>query len=244
MRILGYAGLLCVLTVGLFAQSAAANPRTASLDPLDIAGDSLYANELAESDLLLMLNKTLALETAAPAGQKRQYRIAQALIFRAQFHQQRQRPKDAENDLDQAEKMVLAGGEPSDAWGLQVLADIRSRLMGFRGLGYIIANSGSINDLALKSLQLDPSNVVSAIIVAYGKIKAPGLFGGNPELGIQMLTNVIARPDIQPTYRFYALLGVAEGWKKQNDPAQRQRTLESARLIYPANPDLQKALKE
>ena len=198
-----------VLIAGsLAAQSPAINLRTSSSDPLDIMGDILYANELPEADMLARLNIAITVEQSAPASRDREFRTAQALLFRAIFHGQRQRQALSEADLTGAEKIVQAAFEPPSAWGCQLLSAIRSRLMVYRGVGYIIANSGAINDLALKALQLEPANVVARLIVAYGKINAPALFGGNPELGIGMLNQLNTRSDIQPTQRFAALLGM------------------------------------
>ena len=208
---------------------------------LESLGETLFANEKSESELAKLLTQAYAAESAANPGREQQLNLAQILIYQSIFHRQRNRPQESDQALSKAEALVQAVYTPNDSLANQELADIRSRLMGLRGLGYIMANSGAINDLALKTLQLEPNNVVAATIVAFGKINTPPLFGGSPDVAIDTFQKLLARGDITKINRFTALLGMASAYKKKNDGPQRQKALEAARAIFPANPDLLKA---
>lgn len=210
-------------------------------DTLYPAVEALYAATAPDNALLANFDVYLAQAERLPWSQDRELSRAQALMFKGVFWMQRGRNDLAEPPLNQAEALAQAVQSPPYYRAYQVLSDIRTKFMLLKGVPYIIANSGAIEDLAKKALALQPGDAISTIIIAFGKINAPGLFGGDPDLGLRQLTALLTRPDLPSVYRFTAWLGIAEAWKKKSGSSQREAALAEAARLFPQNPDLKRA---
>lgn len=103
---------------------------------------------------------------------------------------------------------ALEKRDDSDAW--RILSEAGSFIMIQKGLPYIIANSGRINDQAQKAYDLDPTNVRAALILAQGLINAPALFGGNKRKGRSWVDDLSKERNLSFEDRYFVNLTMEE----------------------------------
>jgi hypothetical protein len=127
---------------------------------------------------------------------------------------------------------------------LRLNSEIRAQLMLVKGLFYIISHAASVEQMALAALEIDPRDVIAAVVVAQGRVNAPPAFGGNFEEGMSMLEELISRDDLTPSDEFVVLtaLVTAEQIGGNNQSARRyaRRALE----LFPRNPEMRDTLAD
>jgi len=131
-------------------------------------------------------------------------------------------------------RRAAEGGVGADA--LRIQSDAGSFIMVQKGVGYIIANSGEVRDLAEESLSLDEGNVRAALIVAQGLINAPAIFGGNKRKGMTDLLALSRRPGLSPEDYFFLLMGLAEVYEGEKETDEALEIYKRLLLRYPENP--------
>jgi len=121
-------------------------------------------------------------------------------------------------------------------------AEARAEIMLFKGVGFIIKNGSLVQELAEKTLELDPDNPEALVIYAQGRINAPRLFGGNRKEGLEVLERLWQRrpggregPEmsIQQAYRVAVSLG--ETLAKSN-PREAAGYFRAALSLAPDSP--------
>jgi len=130
-------------------------------------------------------------------------------------------------------RRAAEGGIGADA--LRIQSDAGSFIMVQKGVGYIIANSGEVRDLAAESLALDEGNVRAALIVAQGLINAPAIFGGNKRKGMADLAALGRRPDLSPEDTFFLLMGLGEVYEGEKEIEEALETYNRLLSRYPEN---------
>lgn len=146
-----------------------------------------------------------------------------------------------EDAKELAEESLKSGGF-SDGW--RVLSEAGSYIMLQKGVGYIIANSGKVQEQAEKSLELDPLNSRAALIVAQGMLNAPAIFGGNKKKGIEQLESLSMRNSLSFEDRYFIMMALSDAYinlKRNNDAIRNYRMMLS---IYPDNSYIKKKMEE
>lgn len=121
-------------------------------------------------------------------------------------------------------------------------AEARAEIMLFKGVGFIIKNGSRVQELAEKTLDLDPDNPEALVIYAQGRINAPRLFGGNRKEGLEILERLWQRrpggregPEmsVQQAYRVAVSLGETLA---KPDPVAAARYFRAALALAPDSP--------
>ena len=128
-------------------------------------------------------------------------------------------------------------------------AEARAELMLFKGVGVIIKNGPLVQELAEKTLEIDPMNPEALVIYAQGRINAPRLFGGNRKEGIQVLEDLWSRrpggrgaPEmtIPQAYRVAVSLGDTMA---ESDSEEAEQYFRSALILAPGSPRAREGLE-
>ena len=151
---------------------------------------------------------------------------------------------EATGNLEEAERQyTMAGDIARSALGLSETADgyaisseAASRLMLIKGIAYIIRNAPVAERYAKKALEIDPANITAKLVFAQGKVNAPRLFGGDVDLGIEVLEDVL-RGETEPSQRFTAYYALSLAWEKKRAADKAVKMIENALGIFPANPE-------
>lgn len=149
---------------------------------------------------------------------ERQYWTARVNLAIGQIRFYREEEKlslDALEKSREEARLAAEGGAGADAWRIQ--ADAGSFIMIQKGVGYIIANSGKVQDQAEKALEMDNSNVRASLIVAQGLINAPAIFGGNKRKGFAEMEALTRKPGLDPEDRFFILMGMGEIYENEKE---------------------------
>jgi tetratricopeptide (TPR) repeat protein len=167
------------------------------------------------------------------------------------------------DDEDDAESLLLSAIEAAemlredDGSGEETIlmssylleAEARAELMLFKGVAVIIKNGPLVQELAEKTLEIDPLNPEALVIYAQGRINAPRLFGGNKKEGIRVLEDLwLRRPGgrgepemtVPQAYRVAVSLGET---MVESDSEAADRYFRSALILAPGSPRAREGLE-
>jgi tetratricopeptide (TPR) repeat protein len=173
------------------------------------------------------------------------YWKSKTALIRGQVYYSLERNNETLNEMEICIEMAeksMTYGEYSEGWRLQ--ADAGSYVMLIKGVANIIANSGKMQNMAKKSLLLDPDNARSSLIIAQALINAPPLFGGNKKKGSEILERLNNRNDIKNEDRYYIMLALCEAYKALNRKDDAIRTYRNLQRIYRGSTYVQSLLNE
>ena len=146
-------------------------------------------------------------------------------------------PQSAEERYRRAEEIALTSpGLAETAEGYAVVSEAKSRLMIIKGIAYIIANASAAERYAQRALELDSGNVTALLVFAQGKVNAPRLFGGNVELGIELLESITKR-EVEDSQLFTAHYALAVAWRKKRDEGKALDAIDAALRVFPGSPE-------
>lgn len=148
---------------------------------------------------------------------------------------------ELENSREMATKS-MEFSEYSEGWRL--LSEAGSYIMLQKGVGYIIANSGKIQEQAEKSLLIDPQNNRAAFIVAQGLMNAPRLFGGDKKKGLEELERLSKNFELGDESRYFIMTALSDAYvalERNDDAIRNYRMLLSQ---FPGSTYLEEKLRE
>lgn len=151
--------------------------------------------------------------------------------------------EDAAEDLFTEMDRLCVEEVTPEVSALSLRSEARSRLMLIRGIPYTIRNAGKTERIARDALEIEPDNALALLVLAQGKINAPGIFGGDVDFGISCLERVLENTTPESGELFTAYISLSEAWEKKKDYARATRYAETALSIYPGNPEAVEWLK-
>ncbi|TVR53582.1 MAG: hypothetical protein EA426_17740 [Spirochaetaceae bacterium] len=131
----------------------------------------------------------------------------------------------------------LVDRSPS-AFAYRTLADISAQQMLLASTLQIISLAPRVEQLAKKALEYDKHDAGAINLIAFGRLNAPRLFGGNPEEAQTLFLRALESPEIMPSQRFAAYIGLAETLEKLRRREEAAVYRERARELFPDHWDL------
>lgn len=147
----------------------------------------------------------------------------------------------ADRYLQQADREIdlwIAEDPTSDAYRYRV--EVRTMLMLTQGLFYTLTNALSLQEFADKALQLDKDNPRAQMIQGIKMLYAPFFLGGNPDLGRQLLAQLLSNPKLDRQGRFVVHFETANSYYREGRKSQAFFELQKARNYYPRSFIVQK----
>ena len=164
------------------------------------------------------------------------YWKAKTALLRGQILFQLEQPEESIIELEKSKVLAMDAmefEETDDLW--RIISDAGSIIMLQKGVGYIIANSGKVQEQAEKALEMNPDNARAGLIVAQGLMNAPALFGGNKRKGLEQLQMLSKRTDLSEEDRYFIMMSLSDAYilmKKNNDAIRNYRMILA---FYPGN---------
>ena len=208
-------------------------------DLYDFAYDSYLNENIGKSDFDETIDQILVEISKHPNLDEALYWKSKSLYLRGIAEIKYGNEKSGELHLNEAvmAAQALRSTSPEQSYCLE--ADAKAQIMLIKGVSYIIRKGGEVQKLAEMTLELNPDNAVAALIIARRRINVPGLFGGAPKKGIEILQDILDRANgdlvlgSPERFRFYMALGRAYEKIKQKDKARS--AYEDALYLYPGN---------
>lgn len=95
----------------------------------------------------------------------------------------------------------------------------------------------AVEPTAQEALNLDPNNIRAQMVIASARAYSPKIYGGDPEEGILLFTQMISskksRNRLTDEQLFNVYAGIAFSWLRKRDPDQARPWLKKAGRIYP-----------
>ncbi len=146
---------------------------------------------------------------------------------------------DARATLAEARRHAerLVDRSPS-AFAYRTLADVAAQEMLLASTIQIISLAPRVEQLAKKALEYNPREAGAINLIAFGRLNAPRLFGGNPEEARTLFLRALESPEIMPSQRFAAYIGLAETLEKLRRRDEGAVYRARARELFPDHWDL------
>jgi tetratricopeptide (TPR) repeat protein len=162
------------------------------------------------------------------------YWLSRIALIRGQIYYETADKKASLAELEMSHRLIeesIAMHEHSDSW--RIMSEASSLIMIQRGLPYIILNFRKGQKQAAKSLELDPDNARSHLIVAQFLTHAPRIAGGNMKKGLKILQVQASRGDLIDEDKFLLLLTLSEALDKNKQTDRARSIYQESLEIYP-----------
>jgi hypothetical protein len=239
-RLAGPLAFVCFSAICLFNNQVVKGETLEHIAILyDFAYDSYLKEETGKSDFKEILNRIFVEISKHPDQDKALYWKGKTLYLNGISEIGFGDEKKGEFYLKEAVRAAstLRSALPEQSYCLE--AEARAQIMLIKGIPYIITNGGKVQKLAELALEINPDNAIAKLIVARSKINVPGLFGGAPKKGIEMLEEVLDQADGNPVLssheRFRYFLALGRGYEKIKEKEKARTAYENARVLYPGN---------
>lgn len=171
----------------------------------------------------------------------RYYYLAQIEIQRGRMVLQTEKKRARarpyfEKAMDFAQKSV---DERIGSDSLRVLASAATAWMLTKGLPGIIKMAPDVKEWSDQAVAMDSQNAKAIILSAQGKINAPKIAGGNPEVAVSRLQALLQREDLTDVERFGALLTLSLAYSKLRKKDEAKQFCKEASFIFPNSPGLE-----
>ncbi len=244
------AGLLFVSLFSLAAQSASAQdanrqreleifsalmPEFAEIEPLVFQADS------PAQPVIDRLQQEIGSEPDSQLDQRGLVRrssllFLQALveIFRAEDKRAARATLSRAREL--AERLVE---EYPGALSYRILGDIAAQDMLLYPGWQIVSRAPEVQGFAEQALEYDPTEAGASMLIAYGRVNAPRLFGGDPEEAREIFAQVLESSNLMSSQRFSALVGMAQALEKLDQAEAAEEYRRQARQLFPKHWEFQ-----
>jgi len=128
---------------------------------------------------------------------------------------------------------ILSGEEDSESWRMR--SELLGHLCLLKDLVFLLKNGRKVVGYAEKALELNPQNAKAQIIIASSKVYPPSVFGGNPQIGLELMRKALAIGTSERDDLFNIYSGIGLAYSKLRSKEQAKRWLEKALELYPGN---------
>jgi len=252
--------LLLFLASRLNAQDT--SPAALAADMIDEFRDSVYLQNIGDDELHRLYHRLrIDLWRLELSDRERQFQLARSAYYMARCYQAFDSVEEVlahdsnmrrgqfrtiqksytnlpdiialyEESMAHAQS-YLEGGQ--DARGVRLYAESLSQLSTLKTFGFLMSNGVKIQPLAEEAIALDATEVKAHILLASRYIYSPSIWGGNPDRGIAMLTDINRMPNLdrEDAHNINFGIGFAHTMAKRWNDALPffQRAL----AIYPGN---------
>jgi tetratricopeptide (TPR) repeat protein len=190
----------------------------------EISSEALVEGISAFEDTLIAENETW----------EKLYWLSRMALIRGQIYYEAGNNEASLVELEKSHRLIedsIAIQEHSDSW--RIRSEASSLIMVQRGLLYIILNFKKAQKQAAKSLELDPDNARSHLIVAQFLTNAPGIAGGDMRKGLEILEEQASRDDLIDEDKFLLLLTLSEALDKNKQTDRSRFIYQQSLEIYP-----------
>lgn len=191
--------------------------------------------------VIAAIDRALAEEIDADS-QTRLIRSSSLLFLRGLVEINRLEDSDRARDTleaarEQAEQLTEIS--PS-AVSYRILGDIAAQEMLLYPNWQIIRRAPEVEKIAEQALEYDPDNPGAKNLIAYGRLNAPRLFGGDPEEARDLFREILAAhraesgaPQLMRSQLFTAYIGLSQAMAKLDNEREARRYRQQAREIFP-----------
>ena len=199
--------------------------------------DAVYNHDTGEGTATLYYHQAIDTVNASSLSEYRSlYWKARIEYLFGRVKQDFQKKKEAGVHYEQALEHIESALHTRDfSEGYRLKSEIISQLCYVKGFGYSLVHGPDVVPLAEKALELDPTNGKAAVILGFSKVYLPGIYGGNPKKGIELLKQALELNGIEKddTFNIYSSIGIAYDKLKNREKALYW--LEKSLRIYPGN---------
>ncbi len=169
---------------------------------------------------------------------ERSYWISRVEYMMARTYQVLDKKKEAATHYEaglSAIQEAMKSGDFSE--GYRMMSECISQMCLVKDTGFVLMNGLKVGEYAEKAVKLHERNVPARIILAAQKIYPPGIFGGDPAKGIELMKEILAIPavSIEKDDLFNIYSGIGLGYSKLGKKAEAREWLGKALAIYPKN---------